>query len=156
MTKTDWTAEAVRAAAMNMEADETFKCSAEDCQLASDMLTAFAERIEADERAVPVAVVSDAEWGKRLTWLANGGKDLPPVGTKLFTRPPAQPAQEQPGWNVPYGLYDAVREAAEILQMVADSGVPLPPNWRWPIADELSGFAYLLMDVASPTPPKEK
>lgn len=45
------------------------------------------------------------------------------------------------------GLQEALREAAEVLQMVADSGVKLPPNWRGPLADELSGFAYLLMDA---------
>lgn len=56
------------------------------------------------------------------------------------------------GWQaataraIPEGLQSAVREAAEIMQAVADSGVQLPPNWRWPLADELSGFAYLLMD----------
>lgn len=37
-----------------------------------------------------------------------------------------------------------VKEAAEVLQMVADSGVTLPPNWRWPLLDELSGIAYRL------------
>lgn len=41
-----------------------------------------------------------------------------------------------------------VKEAAEVLQMVADSGVTLPPNWRWPLLDELSGIAYAMQQAA--------
>lgn len=37
-----------------------------------------------------------------------------------------------------------IAEAAEVLQMVADSGVALPRNWRWPLLDELSGLAAIL------------
>jgi hypothetical protein len=36
-----------------------------------------------------------------------------------------------------------LREAAEVLEAVGVSGVPLPDNWRWPLADELLGTAAL-------------
>jgi hypothetical protein len=88
-----------------------------------------------------VAVVSDAEWGKRLTWLSNGGKELPPVGTKLFTHPPAQPAQpaqEQPGWNVPDGWRETMQGLVDVMHA---AGMPC------------ERAEHLL--AASPTPPKE-
>lgn len=34
-----------------------------------------------------------------------------------------------------------INEAAEVLEAVGVSGVTLPANWRWPLADELSGIA---------------
>ena len=39
-----------------------------------------------------------------------------------------------------------IAEAAEVLQMVLDSGVKLPPNWRGPLLDELSGIAGAIQD----------
>lgn len=44
---------------------------------------------------------------------------------------------------------EIIREAAEVLAAVADSGVPLPDNWRWPLIDELSGIAA--MNGANPS-----
>ena len=121
------------------------------------MLGDLLERIEADERAVPVAVVSDAEWGKRLTWLSNGGKDLPPVGTKLFTHPPAQAAQVDRyrelcgavyqaagAYNLPVRFLDALSDAAmgkieerqktdSLLPCYAPTDEPAQeqPGWKW-------------------------
>lgn len=34
-------------------------------------------------------------------------------------------------------------EAAEVLERVGSSGVTLPENWRWPLADELNGIAAI-------------
>lgn len=36
---------------------------------------------------------------------------------------------------------EIIREAADILIAVAESGASLPSNWRWPIIDELHGIA---------------
>lgn len=39
---------------------------------------------------------------------------------------------------------EVIAEAAEVLQMIQDSGVTLPPNWRGPLLDELSGIAAIV------------
>ena len=41
-----------------------------------------------------------------------------------------------------------ISEAAEVLEAVGASGVALPDNWRWPLADELSGIVGIML--ASP------
>ena len=143
MTKTDWTAQEVRSAIARMRVANPDELQVER------MLNAFAERIEADESAVPVAVVSDAEWGKRLTWLCNGGKDLPPVGTKLFAH---QPAQEQPGWKMP----DVQEKYNELIFAV---GNKYRDETRHETALRYIERAEHQTDgpcSASPTPPKEK
>lgn len=126
------------------------------------------------DRIAPEPAAHGKEWSRRMAALeagqyvgagAHGIEDRP--------APPAQPAERCNGQfcehcepehgckprkaaeRVPEGLQGAIREAAEVLQMVADSGVKLPPNWRWPLLDELSGYAYMLMD-ASPAAPAEE
>src|SRR5690606_34366164 len=44
------------------------------------------------------------------------------------------------------GVVDAsiLQEAGDVLEAVAMSGVSLPNNWRWPLADELHGMAAAL------------
>jgi len=44
------------------------------------------------------------------------------------------------------GVVDAsiLHEAGDVLEAVAMSGVSLPNNWRWPLADELRGMAAAL------------
>jgi len=37
-----------------------------------------------------------------------------------------------------------IREAADLLTAVSDSGVQLPESWRWPLIDELRGIAAAL------------
>lgn len=53
--------------------------------------------------------------------------------------------------KVPEGLATVLNEAAGVLCDVATSGATLPASWRWPLADELSGFAAML--AAAPQPP---
>ena len=43
------------------------------------------------------------------------------------------------GW-----IHAAIREAGEVLEAVGASGVALPENWRWPLADELHGIAAIM------------
>ena len=47
------------------------------------------------------------------------------------------------------GVVDAsiLQEAGDVLEAVAISGVPLPNNWRWPLADELRGMAAALTEA---------
>lgn len=37
-----------------------------------------------------------------------------------------------------------LQEAGDVLEAVGASGVSLPSNWRWPLADELHGYAAML------------
>lgn len=90
MTKTEWTKEKVRREAANQKIFGS--------ERACEMLTAFAERIEADERALPVAWAAtddDGHVGLGLT-KANARAATRPECSRLFplfTHPPAQPAK---------------------------------------------------------------
>ena len=37
-----------------------------------------------------------------------------------------------------------IKEAGDVLEAVGASGVALPENWRWPLADELHGIAAIM------------
>lgn len=47
---------------------------------------------------------------------------------------------------VPVESLDAsiIKEAGDVLKAVGVSGVALPDNWRWPLADELHGIAAIM------------
>ena len=62
--------------------------------------------------------------------------DLPEKVRALKQAPPAQPDVAR--------LANLILEAGDVLEAVRDSGAPLPPNWRWPLADELHGMAAML------------
>lgn len=46
-------------------------------------------------------------------------------------------------------------EASEVLEAVGVGGGPLPSNWRWPLADELSGIAALAQQPAATLPDED-
>ncbi len=146
MNKTDWTAEKVRARAAYEKGKPRLQ----------SMLLDLAERIEADESAVPVRyewrVFFNGTWSQ---WMRCKKRDveqkLPYLGwtenvtehRTLFTHPPAQPAQEQPGWKVP----DAIVELSECrTRGWNDSSHAYRAGWNDCRAETLA---------ASPTPPKE-
>lgn len=166
MTKTDWTAEEVRekAHAYSLRGDSR----------TAAMLDTLAERIEANESAVPVAwLVVDAK-GKRFTIynqkLAEAIKqvaeqsgsmlkvaavcEVPPEGW-YCTRGadhegpcaawPNQPAQEQPGWKVPDVVAGVMCDCWKVAHLF-HSGEGMLAHVKRALDD-----AY-----ASPTPPKEK
>lgn len=84
----NYTAEEVRAIAKRLHDDITVADG--DALMASDMLTAYAERIKADEESAVGYVATD---NKIVFYVEDGwSKEVPP-GTKLFTHPPAQAAQ---------------------------------------------------------------
>lgn len=58
----------------------------------------------------------------------------------LLTAPQVE-AKRQTGEGLTELDRSIINEAAEVLEAVGVSGVPLPANWRWPLADELSGIA---------------
>ena len=96
MTKTDWTKEEVRAVAKDVV--ESISC-VDPLFKARDMLTAYAERIEADESAVPVAWMRRTIRHKRIGGREEGERVMSaskvyPDDEPLFSHPPAQPAQD--------------------------------------------------------------
>jgi hypothetical protein len=156
MTKTDWTAEEVRNAIWKLQIGDILLPT----KLVIGMLTAFAERIEADERAVPVAVVSGSDVvlgreSRSLHWLTKHPFAFVP-GTKLFTH---LPAQEQPGWKVPDSAWPKLelwffREltSAQRLALFALYGLPVYEIGE----NHVNQKRMLRYVIASPTPPKEK
>jgi hypothetical protein len=111
MTKTDWTAEEVRALAKYLaegtpnwfrESFGDYKSSVHTLDNAPKnavaILTAYAERIEVDERAVPVATTCAKEVDDNsvsfclLDWIALSAL---PAGTDLFTHPPTREVQSR-------------------------------------------------------------
>jgi hypothetical protein len=166
MTKTDWTAEEVRQ-------DIRILCdglaSVEDKVAAMkrlfDFVNAYANRIEADERVVPILWISEAD--KNYIDSALGGQisfatsvvKTPYFTVPLFTHPPAQPAQEQPGWKVPDRAWPKLelwffREltSAQRLALFALYGLPVDEIGE----NHVNQKRMLRYVIASPTPPKEK
>ena len=143
MTKTDWTAEEVRAVASKLHVPNEWV----DINTLAAMLTAFAERIAADESAVPVAEVG-RDWtlhwvgqqetpcslNEALNVIENWGRRGNTLNGDDVSRFRAladkiAPAQEQPGWK------DRALQAEELCRAYR---------------------ALIGMLAASPTPPKEK
>ncbi len=95
MTKTDWTVEEVRSiAASERGSNDKY------ADIRIDMLTAFADRIEADESAVPVAWVDPDDVAEKRKAIMGTADPYEHEGTRyklpLFTHPPAQAAQIEP------------------------------------------------------------
>lgn len=94
------------------------------------------------------------EWANRIESFATPA--CPACGAALLYEcpacsetnyPPPQPRGEGMVLNA-----SIVREAADVLEAVGASGVPLPDNWRWPLADELSGISAMLVAAPENTP----
>lgn len=147
MTKTDWTAEEVRDVAASIN-DAWCRSEppmlAQRCQMASGMLTAFADRIEADERAGELCFTTDAKGNiLAVTRTDSEGRILSVLAES--------PAQEQPGWKwVPVVPTQEMVDAAQFA-CGGNQGAYWAPEsddeWRAAIASAIA---------ASPTPPKEK
>lgn len=62
----------------------------------------------------------------------------------LYTHPPdkAEPTAQPISW--PQGLIEILREASDIISAIDPSDPPI--NIRWPIVDELDGFAYMIFE----------
>jgi hypothetical protein len=153
MTKTDWTAEEVREYADRIDGDGG-EVSLRKCQ---EIIYAFANRIEADESAVPAVWANKVELQDQITRKAKPGCvyciDAADHQTglftePLFTRPPAQPAQEQPGWKMPESWRIETGPRRSLL--VCGNGKRIEVDF----GDAL--YPFFAMLAASPTPPKEK
>ena len=80
-----------------------------------------------------IAVIVNGLPPSNISWSYH---DLPEKVRALKQAPPAQPDVAR--------LANLILEAGDVLEAVRDSGAPLPPNWRWPLADELHGMSAML------------
>ncbi len=185
MTKTDWTAEEVRdtsvwlMAAIDMEDDPDQR---RGLIRAKEMLTAFATRIAADESAVPevpdgmwkigklIECLSDIKerFGNTCVWMEECKWGASALHAKADhdefeasnTRPPAQPAQEHPGWKVPNvfaKLYEAASKGFHMSESCGPESLYMHKS-KFPTLQDLFDFEDAwrkAMLSASPAPPKE-
>lgn len=131
MTKTDWTAETILNTSAQLADDWTQDDGTLHAvrELAAEMLTTYAERIAADEGAVP------CEMCKKLQGQVDAMQTVLEVRESRNSR---QPAQEQPGWKVPGAL--------TLFPNASEHGIGYVKGWNDCRAEMLA---------VSPTPPKE-
>lgn len=113
------------------------ECGRSDCAARS-----CSNRVTAPAQAVPpIPEALDADLQRR--------KDYEAGYHFGFDRGLAQPVQPA---LLPVGLIEVMREASNIISEIDRAHAPA--NIRWPISDELDGFAQMLAD-AQPLQPKD-
>jgi len=154
MAKTDWTAEEVRATVKKIKGHAM---TMEERADMFDIATTFAECIAAVESSVPVAQYLDKNgWHDcSVESVEIARANRPDQETRiLFTYPPAQPAQEQPGWKVPDGWADAYAAFKGAFDTPA-AWLKDSSEYANDARKRLCEFNEAML-AASPTPPKEK